>query len=148
MNKMKKVLIALDYDPSAKKTAEAGYGFAKAMDAEIILLHVYVDLVAYSLKYLNMEPMQLEGVYDVKNSAQKFLEKTKHHLGDETIQTIVKEGDLAGSILKTAKELDVDVIVMGSHSRRWLEDILMGSVTASVLRKTTIPLLIIPTKKH
>jgi nucleotide-binding universal stress UspA family protein len=35
---------------------------------------------------------------------------------------------------------------MGSHSRRWLEKILMGSVTETVLHKTTIPLFIVPTK--
>jgi len=36
---------------------------------------------------------------------------------------------------------------MGSHSQKWLENIIMGSVTKEVLRKTTIPLFIIPTKK-
>lgn len=145
---MKKVLITLDYDPTAKKVAEEGFAFAKAMGAEVILLHVVIDLVAYSLTYLNMGPMQLESVEDINNAAQHFLDNSKHHLGDETIQTIVKEGGLAETILKTAKEMDVDIIVVGSHSRRWLENILMGSVTEDVLRKTTIPLLIIPTKKH
>jgi nucleotide-binding universal stress UspA family protein len=37
---------------------------------------------------------------------------------------------------------------MGSHSQKWLENIIMGSVTQEVLRKTNIPLFIIPTKKH
>jgi nucleotide-binding universal stress UspA family protein len=36
---------------------------------------------------------------------------------------------------------------MGSHSRKWLEKILMGSVTEEVLHKSSIPLFIIPTKK-
>jgi nucleotide-binding universal stress UspA family protein len=40
--------------------------------------------------------------------------------------------------------LDVDVIVMGSHSRRGLEKILMGSVAEKVLRNSTLPLFIIP----
>ncbi|MCX6286689.1 MAG: universal stress protein [Bacteroidetes bacterium] len=71
---IKKVLIALDYDPTAQKVAEIGFSMAKAMHA--------------------------------------------------------------------------DIIVMGSHSRKWLEKILMGSVTEKVFSNTTLPIFIIPTKKH
>jgi nucleotide-binding universal stress UspA family protein len=147
-NKINKVLIALDYDPTAIKISEVGFTFAKAMNAEIVLVHVIVDLVAYSLTYLNMGPLQLESVMELKDASEQFLQKTKIHLGDLTIKTVVKEGDFAECILATAEELDVDVIVMGSHSRKWLENIVMGSVTEEVLRKTTVPMFIVPTKKR
>ena len=42
--KMKKVLIALDYDPTAQKVAETGFSLAKTMGAEVILLHVISDV--------------------------------------------------------------------------------------------------------
>lgn len=156
-NKMKKVLIALDYDPTAKKVAELGYSFAKSMDADVILLHIISDPVYYSTTAyspilgltdpIEMEPQLLPGVDGLKNAAQIFLDKIKQHLGDEHIQTLLKEGDFAETILKTAKSLHADVIVMGSHSHKWLENILMGSVTQEVLRNTSLPLFIIPTKK-
>lgn len=144
--KIKKVLIALDYDPTAKKIAEEGFSLAKSMGAEVILLHVVVDLVQYSVSYLNMGPLQLDSVADLNHASLLFLEKTKKHLGDENIQTLVKEGDFANSILEASKSLQVDLIVMGSHSQKWLENILMGSVAEKVLHHTTIPLFIIPTK--
>ena len=155
--KMTKVLIALDFNPTAQKVAEKGFSLAKTMGAEAILLHVIVDPIFYSsmesapmMGYVgNMlaAPAQMSSVEDVKNAAQQFLDKSKHHLGDEAIKTLVKEGDFAESILKAAKESHADVIVMGSHSRRWLDEVLMGSVTEKVLHHTTIPLFIIPTKK-
>jgi len=37
---------------------------------------------------------------------------------------------------------------MGTHSRKWLENIIMGSEAANVLKDTTIPLFIVPTKKQ
>ena len=74
--------------------------------------------------------------------------KTREHLGDNTIQTLVKEGDLAETILKTAEELHSDIIVLGSHSQKWLENILLGSVSEKVLQASSIPLFIVPTKKH
>jgi nucleotide-binding universal stress UspA family protein len=155
--KMTKVLIALDFNPTAKKVAEEGFSLATTMGAEIILLHVIVDPIFYSsmesapmMGYAGnmlITPSQKCSIEDVNKAAQQFLDKSKHHLGDEAIQTLVKEGDFAECILKAAKDLHADVIVMGSHSRRWLDEVLMGSVTEKVLHHTTIPLFIIPTKK-
>ena len=147
-NKMNKVLIALDFDPTAQKIAEVGFTLAQTLGAEVILLHVIVDLVTYSLTYLNMGPLQLDSVDELKQASQNFLEKVKRHLGDDKILTVIKEGEFAEIILETATELDADIIVMGSHSTKWLENIVMGSVTADVLKKTTIPMFIIPTKKR
>jgi len=94
-----------------------------------------------------MAPLQINNVGELKEVSQKFLDKTKHDLGDETIQTIIKEGDTSESILESAKKLKADIIVIGTHSRKWLENILMGSVAENVLKHTTLPLFIIPTKK-
>ena len=155
---MKKVLIALDYDPTAQKVAEMGYDFAQSMNAEVTLLHVISDPVFYSSSdyspimgfsgYLNTDPMQLNAVEVLKSASINYLAKSRDHLGDQTIQIVVEEGDVAETILKTAKKLHADLIVLGSHSKKWLENIVMGSVTANVLQHTTIPLHIIPTKKH
>lgn len=154
---MKKVLIALDYNPTAQKVAEIGFSVAKAMNAEIALMHVITDPVLYSTPgyspimgfngYMDMSPIQLKTVDGLKNASLQFLDKSKQHLGDKTIQTIVKEGDIAKSILATARKLHADIIVVGSHSRKWLENILMGSVTEEVLHHTSVPLIIVPTKK-
>jgi len=146
--KMNKVLIALDYDPTAKKVAEAGYAMAKAMGAEVILLHVVENLIAYSLSYLNMGPLQLDTVVELKDASQQFLNKTKLLLGDVTVQTVVREGDFANSIIEAVIEFDIDILVMGSLSKRWLEDIIMGSVTEQVMKKTPIPVFIVPTRKR
>lgn len=154
---MKKVLIALDYDPTAQKIAEDGYALAKAMNAEVVLLHVVSDPVYYSSSmyspimgfggYMGSEILPTDVNLHLKDSSYDFLEKSKSHLGDATIAVIVREGDFADAIIAAATEVSATIIVMGSHSRKWLEQIVMGSVTENVLHKTTIPLFIIPTKK-
>jgi nucleotide-binding universal stress UspA family protein len=95
-----------------------------------------------------MRELRVDIFGDLKKSTQEFLDKTKKHLGDKLIHTSLKEGDIAETILSTAKELNVDLIVMGSHSRKWLENIIMGSAAEDVLKKTTIPLYLIPTKNR
>jgi len=155
---MKKVLIALDYDKTANKVADAGYSLANAMEAEVVLLHVISDPIYYSsTEYspilgltdsLGVDPLNFDSPDRLRKVSQHFLDEMKNHLKDENVQTLLQDGDFADSILKAAKNLHADIIVMGSHSHKWLENIMLGSVTEKVLRQTTIPLFIIPTKKH
>jgi len=157
-NQIKHIVIAVDYDPTAQKVAEQGFSLAKSMGAEVTLLHVITNSTYYASNefspvlgiggYIETAQIQLDTIDGLRNAAQHFLDKTKRHLEDENIQTIVNEGDIADTILETAKELKADIIVMGSHSQKWLENILVGSVTEEVLKQTRIPLFIIPTKKE
>ncbi len=156
-NAMKKVLIALDYNPTAQKVAETGYLLARGLGAETILLHVISDPIYYSSTdyspimgfsgYMDMTPLQLDSAEGLKQASLVFLDKTRIHLGDKKIHTLVEEGDFAEAILKTSRAYHIDIIVIGSHSRKWLEKIVMGSVTEKVLDQTKIPLFIVPTKK-
>jgi len=153
---MRKVLIALDYDPTAQKVAEMGYSLAKSMNAEVVLLHVIAENSYYSTLdyspimgftgFSNLDPAMNINIEEVKRASQDFLDKTRNHLGDEKIETAVAEGDFAESILEVAKELNADLIVMGTVSKKWLEKAIVGSVAENVLKHSTIPLFIIPTK--
>lgn len=145
---MKKVLIAIDYDQTAQKVANLGYALAKDMHAEVILLHVISNPVLYYSSYMALAPAIINSVEELMEVSQKFLDKTKNDLGDETIRTLVAKGDTAEAILESAKSTQADLIVMGTHSRKWLDNILMGSVTESVLNLSTLPLFIVPTKKQ
>ena len=155
---MKKVLIALDYDPTAKKVAEVGFSLAKSMNAEVILLHIILDPVYYASTqhpaimgfagYNDTILMPIDSIDKLKKLSLEYLEKSKLHLGDKAIKTRVEEGNPAESILKAAKKLHADIIVIGSHSQKWLENLVMGSVSEEVLRHTEIPVFIIPTKKN
>ncbi len=155
---MKNVLIALDYGPTAQQVAEAGFSLAKALGANVVLLHVITEPVNYSSPayspvmgfggFMEMDYLQPDITDTLKKASQAFLDKSKEHLGDEAVKTLVKDGDAAEKIIEAANELQANVIVLGSHSRKWLEAILMGSVTEKVLRHTAIPLYIIPTKKQ
>ncbi len=153
---MKQVLIALDYSATAPKIAEAGYALAKSMQADTTLLHVTTDAIYYASRnyspvlgfdtFSDLDILETTPVEEIKKAAQDYLHQLKEHLGDATIQTAVEEGDTGECILETATAIHADVIVMGTHSRRGLNKIMIGSVAEKVLRHSTIPLFIIPTK--
>jgi nucleotide-binding universal stress UspA family protein len=82
----------------------------------------------------------------LKEVAENYLDKIKQHLGNEKIETVVRNGDSGETILETATELKADIIVIGTHSRSGFEKLLVGSVAENVLHHSLIPLYIIPTK--
>jgi nucleotide-binding universal stress UspA family protein len=154
---MKKILIALDYDPSAEQIAKTGHDLAKATNAQTVLIHIIADALYYSsLEYSPVmgytgfsspDMVPLVNMDELKTASLEYLEQTKKHLNDDTIQVMVGEGDCADAILDAAEEINADVIVLGSHSRRGLDKILMGSISEKVLHHSSIPLLMIPTRK-
>jgi nucleotide-binding universal stress UspA family protein len=150
----KKVLIAMDYDFSSQKVAEAGFSLAKSLRAEVILLHVISNPQEYySTQHVTVmgfaghkdpNPTHLDSPEKLREASQHFLDQSKQNLGYESIQTIVTEGDAADSILKTAEYFQVNVIVLGSDSRKWLEKTNKGSITEKILQHSSIPIFIIP----
>jgi len=150
---MKKVIIALDYDPSAEKVARLGYDVAKAMNASIMLLHVvnepsYYESSAYSpiMGFVGFSaPDILEIDRGLYNEAQRFLDESKKHLGDDNIETSVLEGDFSEAIYTIIENSHADLLVMGTHSRSGIEKLLIGNLAEKVLNRISIPLLAIPT---
>ncbi|MDN3654816.1 universal stress protein [Ferruginibacter paludis] len=155
---MKKILIALDYEPSAEMIAETGYKIATALNAEITLLHViaepayyssldYSPIMGYSGFMDTIDPALTDTVKDdIKKMAQEFLENSKKHLGNDSIKTIVTEGSFAHSIVDASEGGMADLIVMGSHNRRGLDKLLMENVAEKVIHLSKIPVLVIPIK--
>ena len=152
---MKKILIALDYDPLAEKVASTGYTLAKALNASVMLVHVVAEPSYYSsVEYspiMGFTGFSDADAYQVKEDlikeAQRFLEESKKHLGDEIIAVSVVEGDFADAIIDAAKDFNADLIVMGTHHRKGLDKLLMGSLAEKILNSASVPLLTIPSDK-
>ncbi len=156
---MKNILIALDYDTSALKVAETGFLIAKDMNAEIIFLHSISNLDIYSsvgnivikgffAGHMNINTKRAEKQIAAEELAYDFLENIKFHLGGKKIHTLVKKGKSNTIIIETAKELNADLIIIGSQSRNWSENKVIGSTTQEILNTSLIPTLVIPIMKR
>ncbi len=153
---MKKVLIALDYNPSSQEVAEAGHKLARLMGAEVCLLHVMSDAAHYGMRYPTF--MGYEGysvgtfesnmVQEMYKVSEDYLKSAAKHLNDPEVSTHLAEGDAASAILDYADEWNANLIVMGTHSHSALEKLLMGTIASSVLEKTKIPMYMVPIKKE
>jgi nucleotide-binding universal stress UspA family protein len=64
--------------------------------------------------------------------------------GVTSVDTQVTTGDADRAIVEIASRTDSDLIVMGIAHRSWLDRVLFGSTLRRVLRRATVPLLVIP----
>jgi len=61
-------------------------------------------------------------------------------------QAIMVQGPTVQTILEQAEKLDAEVIVVGSHGRGKLFDLVVGCVSAGVIRKSPVPVLVVPAR--
>jgi len=140
---MKKVLIAIDNGATSEKVAQSGLQLGQQLKAEIALISV-VD-TEFLMTDSGVSSKEMAEI--IKNdfiAKQKMLvDKLFKHI---KVWTFVEEGKPHEVILKIAKEWGADIIVLGTHGRTGITHLLMGSVAEKVIRHSTHPLFIIPTK--
>lgn len=152
---MKKVLIAIDYNPSSQKVAEKGYELAKLMGAEICLIHVMAEVAHYNMRYptfmgyegYDAGAVDMNMINEMRSVTEDYLRSAADHLNDPDVSTHLADGDAGRAILDYSKEWNADLIVMGTHSHSTIEKLLMGTVTSTVIEKTEVPVYLIPVKK-
>lgn len=150
---MEKILIAIDYTSSSETVTRKGHELAKLTGAEVCLIHVISDVHFYGMEYsgfMGYEGYAFPQDYKLQDEsikvAENFLQITAGRLKDVNVATHLAEGDTANAILDHAQTWGATMIVMGTHSHSVLEKILMGTVASSVIEKTTVPVLMVPTK--
>jgi nucleotide-binding universal stress UspA family protein len=143
MDKIKKILIAVDDATVSEKVASYGFQLGQQLNAEIGLLSV-VD-VTYMVTENTMTPEELAEMQEdtLKQSQQMLIYEV---FNNHDIKTFVKRGEADEVILQTADEWQADLIVMGTHGRSGLYHLLVGSVAEKVIRHSTKPTFIVPVK--
>lgn len=137
-----KILHPTDFSVCADQARAHAIGFARALGAELILLHVLVEAPLYAEGMLGMK--QVQQVYDAQRKwAEETLEARTGESRDAGVSVRWKMavGVPAGEIVREAEEEGADMIVMGTHGRRGLGELLLGSVANRVIRLAGCPVL-------
>jgi nucleotide-binding universal stress UspA family protein len=143
MDNMKKILIAIDDGPTSEKVATIGFQLGQQINAEIALVSVADTSVLMTDGGVTPREMTDITKNDLKNNQQMLLDKV---FKNYKVWTFVEEGNPFEAILKVAEEWEADLIVLGTHGRTGLSHLLMGSIAEKVIRHSTKPLFIVPTK--
>lgn len=135
-----KVLLPTDFSVDSQKVL----GYVKDIPGvqNVILLHV-VDATRQSVKGWTHGPA-IENAKILLEENRQVLEKSgvKADVAIETIVNTIMQGDIPQTILEKADMENVSLIVMGARGRNPIRSILLGSVSANVVRRARTPVLL------
>ncbi|MEO8406409.1 MAG: universal stress protein [Chitinophagaceae bacterium] len=141
---MKTIIVPTDFSEVSLNAANYAADMACAVNASILLLHMYQIPVAFS-----EVPMPAEVIDDIPKNAERQLLQLKDDLhkragGKLKIMTAVRSGIVIGELSAYCKKLHPYAVVMGSHGVTGIERFLFGSNTILAVSNLSCPVIIVP----
>ena len=150
MIKLKKILCPFDFSKNSQEAFQyAIHLMSKDDDATIYLAHVVDSRVFdYSSPFYGQEPSVMKVALDQPTREQlenKLLAEVPEEIQNR-VETIILFGVPFHEIIMAARNMDIDLIVIGTHGRTGLAHMIIGSVAEKVVRKAPCPVLSVKSK--
>lgn len=146
---IRSILVPFDFSEYSEEAFTWALALAERWRARLLLLHVvprptYPPLLMGT--YFKVAEFEASLQAEAEARAQEFLGKT----GKRTVPIDAKVimGEPFSDICRVAEEEKVDLLVMGSHGRTGMRQVLLGSVAERVLRHAPCPVLVVGKKAH
>jgi nucleotide-binding universal stress UspA family protein len=142
MGIIKKILIPTDGSDCSLHAAEFGIYLAKAFTAEVIIIYV-IDTVILEEIAKTTEKTVVER--ELKEKGESYLNYVTSLAEKEGLkaESVLSKGEPHDQIVRFAKSLGVNLIVMGTYGRRGADRILIGSVAERVIEYAPCPVLVV-----
>jgi nucleotide-binding universal stress UspA family protein len=145
MARIERILCPVDFSEGSRHAVDLALAIARWYNATVTALHVsppialapYIDPLVHPLPLVR-RPEDLE---NMRLQLALFVEQES---GDFSITSVVTEGNIAGEIVRSAEKTRADLVIMGTHGRSGFQRLMLGSVTESVLRHASCPVLTVP----
>ncbi|MBT8117749.1 MAG: universal stress protein [Gammaproteobacteria bacterium] len=144
-----KLLVAVDLSASTEKIVKKVEEIAKEIPAKVWILHNAVpepDTLEFRVDPRAARESLAKKFHDEHCQIQEIADRLRKS-GVETTALLV-HGATVETILKEASDVCADMIVVGSHGRGAMYELVVGSISKGVLHKSTIPVLVVPTHKR
>jgi nucleotide-binding universal stress UspA family protein len=145
----KRILIASDGSELADRALDHGLQLAKLAGSEVTIVTVTEPVTIVGGGYASIaggvvDPLP-ELVEAQEKAARELLQRAAKRAADQSVtaKTVLVDNTFAAEgIVSTANDTGAELIIMGSHGRRGLNRLLLGSQTNNVLAHTKIPVLV------
>ncbi len=138
----RRILLAVDFSKDSELIARRAIEIARKLGAELVLVHVVVDLNGHWYQRLLMSSLSDDVQDQVMESARKQLRQLAEKLEIPEAERVVELGSPKTGILKAVQEHDIDLIVMGSHGLGGV-DALLGSTADTILHKSPVDVFVV-----
>lgn len=138
MSDYQRIIVGIDLSQASNQVLEKAANLANIYNAQLHLVHAIEPL---SFAYGGDLPLDFSNLQDaIHKQAKDFMDKAGKQWDIPTEQHHLIAGRPDKEIHRLAKELDADLIVVGSHGRHGLS-LLLGSTSSSVLHGTSCDVL-------
>jgi nucleotide-binding universal stress UspA family protein len=155
---MKTILVPVDFSDVTENIIKAVKMIAKAIKSRVVLLHVrsgdsVVTNIAAEQSPMTAGAFASEGIIiqgETSAKIQKQLDKLASRFAEMPFEVARRQkidGPPVELILQTCNEEEADLIIMGSHGHGAVYNLLVGSVTAGVLKSANCPVLVVPSPR-
>ena len=136
------ILVAVDFEEASRRALLTAQEIGRGLGAPIALVHVY-RIPVYVYPSIEPVPVVPPGPYspEIALEAQNALSTFAVSYGISPDLTFSREGDTADEILEVARMIAARMIALGTHGRRGLSHVLLGSVAENVVRRSQVPVL-------
>ncbi|HEU4925098.1 MAG TPA: universal stress protein, partial [Burkholderiales bacterium] len=149
MGAYRKILVAVDGSTASAKGLREALRLAKAEGARLFILHVVDEYPAFAAldgmmagaPGADLVPALREGGKRVLARAKTIAEKAGVP-AKATLREMLS-GPAAYPIVREAKKLGADLIVLGTHGRRGVRRLVLGSDAEQVVRTASVPVLLV-----
>jgi nucleotide-binding universal stress UspA family protein len=143
---MKTIVALVDFTDVTSRVVKMAESLAGAMRSHMILLHVVPPEPVVSTLGAEApaipQPPSPETMEAEKAKLQELQESlTSRGLNVTALQF---EGPVSETVIDETMKLNADLVVMGSHHHSALYNLFIGSVTADVLKRLSLPVLVVP----
>jgi nucleotide-binding universal stress UspA family protein len=143
-----RVLAPVDFEPLAVDALLCGLSLLRQTGSgapvKLTALHV-LDLGARPVpRQRQVSPAELDAAEDAARAALASVAAGCRALEPVAVEPALRYGDPSTQIIAAAEETGADLLLMGTHSRRPLDRLLLGSVAAQVVRQAPCSVLAVP----
>jgi nucleotide-binding universal stress UspA family protein len=140
----RRILCPTDFSEFSERALERAIALADRHSTRITLLHVVPPLIppAAAMPFPSTPSLDVRAQIVALETLGRFAEPARA-AGIET-ELEVREGGVAGHVVKLAETLPADLVVMGTHGLSGFERLMLGSVAEKVLRRAPCPVLTVP----
>ena len=141
-----KILVCVDLSDSTEIIVQKIEELAKPLSARVWLLHNAIpepDTVEFKVDPIAAREELAKRFHVEHRQIQELADRLRKEHIDTT--ALLVHGATVETILTEASDLDVDMIVVGSHGRGAMYQLLVGSISEGVLHKSRLPVLVVPT---